>query len=380
MNIQEVLQDQDFIGLPEQEKIKVLSAIDSDFASLPSMEQSKVFSSLSGGQPQALPSVSNIGLAETPQMQSTLVSGTVSDTQNNSNESIMKATKNLPGSTLQIGKDLVSAIAHPIQTAQSIYDLAVGSAQLVVPGEQGKEEVARQFGQYFSDRYGSIDGVKKTFEEDPAGLALDIASVAGVAGAAIRGVGAVSGLEKVSRVGKALQSASGAVDPVNVAAKGVSQLAKLVPSEVASNLYQRSAKWSTTLTAGERSRLTRTALDNEIMPTAKGIDKTRGMIDDLNNQIAQKIDEAVQTGKKIPVHEMFRNFNRILDPDALGAKPVQARKAINNVKRQIVQLNRDINRYEYSPAQAQKLKQSIYKELDSAYAKTLVTEHSSGGR
>ena len=35
MDVQAILKDPDFIGLPEQEKIKVLSTVDPDFSGLP---------------------------------------------------------------------------------------------------------------------------------------------------------------------------------------------------------------------------------------------------------------------------------------------------------------------------------------------------------
>ena len=81
---------------------------------------------------------------------------------------------NIPGSALQFGKDMLTPILHPIQTATSFYDLGKGLVQLAIPGEQGSEAKARAVGQFFAERYGGLDKLKETFRTDPVGAMANI--------------------------------------------------------------------------------------------------------------------------------------------------------------------------------------------------------------
>ena len=101
---------------------------------------------------------------------------------------IQQAIKNLPGSTLKLGTDLVDVIIHPIATAKSILELGAGVVTLAIPGEQPSEETAKAIGRYFVDRYGSLDNIKKTFATDPAGFLADGAAVLTGGGTLLRKV------------------------------------------------------------------------------------------------------------------------------------------------------------------------------------------------
>jgi len=101
---------------------------------------------------------------------------------------VQQAIKNLPGSTLKLGKDLVNVIIHPVTTAKSIFELGKGVVSLAIPGEQPSEETAKAVGRYFVDRYGSLDNIKKTFAEDPAGFLADSAAVLTGGGTLLRKV------------------------------------------------------------------------------------------------------------------------------------------------------------------------------------------------
>ena len=58
--------------------------------------------------------------------------------------------------------------------------------------------MARAVGDYFSDRYGSIDGVKKSFRDDPLGVASDIASVMSLG---VLGAGKLGKIAKIADEG-----------------------------------------------------------------------------------------------------------------------------------------------------------------------------------
>ena len=69
---------------------------------------------------------------------------------------LTQAVMNTPQSALQFGKDLVTPLLHPIETAKSLKDLGVGVYQLFTPGVQPNEELAKAVGNYFVNRYGNL--------------------------------------------------------------------------------------------------------------------------------------------------------------------------------------------------------------------------------
>ena len=114
---------------------------------------------------------------------------------------------NVPGSALQFGKDMLTPILHPIQTAKSFYDLGKGLVQLAIPGEQGSEAKARAVGQFFVERYGGLDKLKETFRTDPVGALSDVSLVLTAGGAALTRAPGMVG--KAGRVVGAVGSTAG---------------------------------------------------------------------------------------------------------------------------------------------------------------------------
>ena len=97
---------------------------------------------------------------------------------------------NLPRSTKDFAMDtyegLKHMVKHPVQTATALKDLALGTAQLPIPGEQGKEPIPRALMEMLGERYGGEDAVKQTLHDDPAGMLSDLLMFVpglGVAGA-----------------------------------------------------------------------------------------------------------------------------------------------------------------------------------------------------
>ena len=123
-----------------------------------------------------------------------------------------QAVRNLPGSTLKLGKDLLDLIINPVTTAKSILELGKGVVSLAIPGEQESEETAKAVGRYFVDRYGSLDNIKQTFANDPAGFLADASAVLTGGGSLLRKAPDVA----TSKIGTAAQQIGEAVDPVTV--------------------------------------------------------------------------------------------------------------------------------------------------------------------
>lgn len=139
-------------------------------------------------------------------------------------EMLGQAAYNLPSSTMRVLKETAQAITNPIESAKTVLDLGAGLLQNTLPesvvqfvGEDKKSrDLARNVGQFYADRYGSVEAAKQAFAQDPAGVLADASTVLGVGGAALPGkVGAV-----VSKTGRM-------VDPLNVAAKATTSTANL---------------------------------------------------------------------------------------------------------------------------------------------------------
>lgn len=121
-----------------------------------------------------------------------------------------KALLNAPGSAARFAGDLIHPLLHPIQTAETFYDIGKGlvsKTRGLFPGqdpEQAAEDEAtiNAVGQFFADRYGSMDALKKSLAEDPVGVMADVSAVlAGGSLAAGRVPGTVGRIaEKAGRV------------------------------------------------------------------------------------------------------------------------------------------------------------------------------------
>ena len=142
----------------------------------------------------------------------------------------------LKRSGVQFFKDLIQPIRHPIITAKSVYGLGSSIVNLFREGEQGNEDVARAVGQYFVDRYGSIEAAKKTFRTDPVGFAADLSIVLTAGGTvvpkALQQTGKIGSI--VTKGANAVRATGRAIDPVRntllAGGLGAKYLAKPVAS------------------------------------------------------------------------------------------------------------------------------------------------------
>ncbi|ASP96713.1 hypothetical protein GOC87_18825 [Sinorhizobium meliloti] len=124
------------------------------------------------------------------------------------------ALSNLGSSAGQALSDLAQPFLHPIDTANAIGDIAGGLASKAGIMEHD-ESAADAVGQFFADRYGSMDAVKRTMAEDPVGFLSDVGTILSAGGlAGARAAGVTGKLAKVAgKVGDV-------VDPVSLAMKG----------------------------------------------------------------------------------------------------------------------------------------------------------------
>lgn len=95
------------------------------------------------------------------------------------------AITNFPRSMGNLIGDIYTAITNPLQTGKSILDVGAGALQNVLPerfvqavGEDKQSrEMARKVGEFYAERYGTGEGLKRAVAEDPAGVLADLSTV-----------------------------------------------------------------------------------------------------------------------------------------------------------------------------------------------------------
>lgn len=130
-----------------------------------------------------------------------------------------QAIMNLPSSGANIVKGIYGAVTNPVETVSNVAKLAKGAAQNVLPesivgADPEAQAMASQLGQFYKDRYGSMEGFKKAIATDPAGVLADVSTVATGGGAAAAKV------PMMAKVGQAVSKTGSAADPLAMAVRG----------------------------------------------------------------------------------------------------------------------------------------------------------------
>ena len=278
-------------------------------------------------QPSQAPAAANLGTGFNPSFESKEDDSVLS--------SAAKTVGNVPKSIFTLGKDVVSAVANPIDTAKAVGSLLkgaggkVGEAALekTKPGQailskmnefrvargieplptneqdviQAAEtpeiQVANAVGAYFEDRYGSFDNAKESFVEDPAGVLADLASVISGGGAAIRGVGQAGRISSIANAGSAITRVGQALEPTSVISKAVTAPIRAVGNSAPGRMIGESLATPTSITQGQVVKaLDLTAGDLQRISATTGNDVTEfitrnNLLKDTPEEIAFALDD-----------------------------------------------------------------------------------------
>jgi hypothetical protein len=278
-----------------------------------------------------------------------------------------EALKNLPGSIVQEGKNVIGAITEPVQTLKGIGNLALGVAEKAVPGTQSHEKYADALGDYYSNKYGSKDAFLSELQNNPASILSDLSMVVtgGASGAAklasLSKVGAKAApvLEKVAQVGTA-------IDPLNLAANTTMYGAsKVIPKTVAPGLYESAAKFSTTLSPAERTRITETALKNQIPLSYEGLGMVQSKLTDLGDKMDTLITNATDQNIRIPATKVLDSLKDVKKQSGgFKIEAAQDIKEINNIEKQFKTYLKKNKITSVTPQQLQEFKADAYKRID----------------
>lgn len=141
-----------------------------------------------------------------------------------------KAYENALPSLVNVGKGIAETVLNPVDTLQNVVNAGNAGLQAVLPQSVNDfmhriaPETANNphFGaaiaDFYKNRYGSEEGFKQALATDPAGVLMDFSSIASAGGGLMSKAG-IPGASSLSKAGQA-------IDPVNLAVKGITSGAK----------------------------------------------------------------------------------------------------------------------------------------------------------
>ena len=215
--------------------------------------------------------------------------------------------KNVLKSGGRLARDIGEAVRHPIQTGSALFQAGVGGlanlAEVAADNEElfndpfGAETVASSIGDFYKERYGTLEGAKKTAFEDPVGFAADLAGFLGGAGAALRVAGGGAKASAIGRASTVATRAASLADPIAATARVATSPFKLLNKSVKA-LNNANLKSSFNLTRGQMQRLNRV-----------GKDPAKFLAD--NKIVSGSADEIVTSLGNV-AEESYNNVNREL--------------------------------------------------------------------
>lgn len=136
------------------------------------------------------------------------------------------AVSNIPASAQRFGESIWNAVTNPVETVSNIAEVgygagskAVGAAADAVGINMDQEAKAKREAkfdavkEFFAERYGGEENIKRTLAEDPVGMAADLGAVlSGGSAVASRMPGVASAASKAGRIADTAVSATGKLE------------------------------------------------------------------------------------------------------------------------------------------------------------------------
>lgn len=152
-----------------------------------------------------------------------------------------QAVTNVPSSAVQTGKALASPFLHPVTTAEDLYHLGAGVLEEASGSKTGTDEkYVESVKNYYKDRYGSEEGLKRAIATDPIGVLTDASAVFGGGEFAL-----AKTTGKLGEIGEVLGKAAKATNPltpVAALAKKTGQATATMRGKIADALVTRGAE------------------------------------------------------------------------------------------------------------------------------------------
>lgn len=126
-----------------------------------------------------------------------------------------QALQNAPSSAVHFAKDIAQPFMYPIDTAESLKNVGEGVLEKtgLMSGHE-HEPYADAVGQFFANRYGSIDAFKHALAKDPVGVAGDLSMLLTGGGSALARAPGIAG-----KIGEVAATVGDVANPMMGAAK-----------------------------------------------------------------------------------------------------------------------------------------------------------------
>lgn len=155
----------------------------------------------------------------------------------NASFSTFDTVKNIPSSTIEVGKNIFAALKSPLQTGKALSKIAFGgivelankiagskgSASNVVPGS---EEAFKRVVNFYKQRFGSGTKILETIERDPAGFLSDVAGIIGGSISTVGKLSNVAGFTKTAQTINRMSKTVRAAEPIRLATKLTQTIAR----------------------------------------------------------------------------------------------------------------------------------------------------------
>src|SRR4030095_8324416 len=215
-------------------------------------------------------------------------------------------------------------------TPRGMLNLAMGTANKMVPGQRGPmEEYPEALAYYYAQRY-SPSNIGTTALEDPVGTAADLSMVLGGVSGVARGASNLSRMANLPRTAAALRTTgevantmSAVTDPIragfNIASAPLrSTKIPVISRANPETLYQGALKPRPGSTTTEKvGNMIRTGLEEGIPVSEGGVNKLYNLILDLQKQVNARVAAAGKRGITIDpesvasrVDPLFETFGR----------------------------------------------------------------------
>lgn len=239
-----------------------------------------------------------------------------------------QAIESFPESIVNLGRDIFQAVARPRETVEALTEVAVGGVQRLIPGEQPQEESFNQMVEFFKERFGGIENLKRTIAEDPAGFLTDLSSVATGAGGVLPLIGRTGGrIGQIARTGETIARGAALADPFAAIGKGMSLLAaEGIPrtsTSLVKSAIKPSAALSPKLTSGQKlaraDLLAEEFINRGLKFNRKSIDSLEVGIKEIQDEISQITARETLKGKTIRTADVVNSLDEITENlDQLG--------------------------------------------------------------
>jgi hypothetical protein len=251
---------------------------------------------------------------------------------------------------------IADTVVHPIDTATNLGKAVVGAGENLVEKAVGavnpelidfnkqvnspssSQQMAGQIGDFYKQRYGSMEGFKQALSKDPAGILADAATVLTGGGAALSKLGKVGAIPAelgLADLGTLASKAGNAINPIAIAGKLASGTAKIAGKGLSSGLGVTTGAGAEAIkqaySAGKKGgqaaddfkgNLRGNTPMQEVLETAK---------QDLSNMNAAKTAEYRANMRAVAADKSVLDFNNIDKSIVDGTQKVMFGSQVKNI-------------------------------------------------